>query len=63
VKTQPELTEFDELLDGLGALTRVELEASRIPARVPGDVEVIAVDLGSLRARPAAQARAGPPSG
>jgi hypothetical protein len=35
MKTQPELTEFDELLDGLGALTRAELAelvASRIPA-------------------------------
>jgi hypothetical protein len=34
-KTQPELTEFDELLHGLGALTRAELAelvASRIPA-------------------------------
>jgi hypothetical protein len=42
MKTQPQLTEFDELLDGLGALTRdelAELVKSRIPAHdVPGFV-------------------------
>lgn len=36
MKTQPQLTEFEEVLDGLGALTRAELAElviSRIPAK------------------------------